>query len=351
MTTRPATASGTVPGFGEAFTDHMVVIRYDVHDGWGASEVLPYGPIPMDPAMVGLHYGQNVFEGLKVHRRADGSLAAFRPRDHSLRFQDSARRLMMPELPESMFLQAMEDLVRADAAQVPDTPGLSLYLRPLLIASEACLALRPARTYLFVLMAFVTGGFFGVAPEPVTVAVNRRHIRASPGGTGHIKCGANYAAAYAADAEAAEAGCRQVVWLDSAERRWIEEMGAMNLFFVRGAGPGTQVVTPTLSGTVLPGITRDSLLKLAAGCGFHAVEDRVSVEQWRTESQDGTITETFACGTAAVVTPVGAVRDSEGDWTIGDGSPGPVTTRLHAELTGIQRGLVPDPDGWMYPIC
>jgi len=337
-------------GFGEAFTAHMITTPFDAEVGWGASQLRPFENLPMSPAMVGLHYGQVVFEGLKAHRRADGSLAVFRPEAHARRFQRSAERLVMPALPEQTFLQAVDDLVRVDGGELPADPQLSLYLRPVLFATEECLALRPARQYLFLVLAFVTGNFFSDRPEPVSVLISRNYSRAAPDGTGTAKCAGNYAGAYAAQVEAARAGCHQVVWLDPVERRWVEEMGGMNIFFVRGSGPSAGIVTPETTSTLLPGITRDSLLTMARDRGYRVSEEHVSVDQWRDECADGTITETFACGTAALVTPVGSVRDDQGSWTVGTGAPGPVTIELRQALSDIYQGRTPDPHGWMHSV-
>lgn len=339
-----------IPGFGEVFTEHMVTMAWNADAGWHGLELLPYGSLPMDPAMVGLHYGQVVFEGLKAHRRADGSIALFRPDMHALRFRLSAQRLAMPPLHQGMFIEAAEVLMRKDGAMLPDDPAVSLYLRPIMFASEARLALRPAREYMFLLIACVTGGFFGNQVAPVSVMVSHSYSRAAPGGTGTSKCAGNYAASYAAQVEAEEAGCQQVVWLDAVERRWIEELGATNIFFVRGRGRGAQVSTPELTGTMLAGVTRDSILTIAADLGYYPVEERVSLDQWREECRAGVITESFACGTAAVVTPVGQVRDKDGDWTIGDGSPGPVTLELREALVDLHQGRAADPRRWMHAV-
>ncbi|WP_240137704.1 branched-chain amino acid aminotransferase [Streptomyces sp. MUM 178J] len=339
----------TQHGFGERFTDHMVRMTWTAQEGWsGAPQVMAFGDLPFSPAMAGLHYGQVVFEGLKIHRRADGTLAAFRPAAHAGRLRQSARRLAMPELPEELFLEAMDLFVGRDGHLLPvDDPDLSLYLRPVLFASEPSLALRPARKYTFLLMGFVTGGFFSDRPDPVSVLVSREFTRAAPDGTGQAKCAGNYAGAFLAQQAAAEAGCRQVVWLDPVERRWIEEMGGMNLFFVRGSGPAAEVVTSPLTGSLLPGVTRDSLLTLAAELGHPVREERIAVDEWRAQSLSGAITETFACGTAALVTPVGLVRDGADAWQIGSGAAGPVTLALRASLTALHQGRVPDSHGWM----
>ncbi|MFJ9927485.1 branched-chain amino acid aminotransferase [Streptomyces misionensis] len=336
-------------GFGERFTDHMVLLEWTAEHGWaGRPRLLPHGDLAFSPAMAGLHYGQVVFEGLKAHRRADGTLATFRPDAHAHRFRQSARRLAMPELPEELFLEAVDAYVGADGAALPtDDPTLSLYLRPVLFASEPCLALRPARAFTFLLLGFVTSGFFSDRPDPVSVLVSREFSRAAPGGTGQAKCAGNYAGAFLAQRAAADAGCHQVVWLDPVERRWVEEMGGMNLFFVRGTGPTAEVVTPPLTGTLLPGVTRDSLLTLAARRGYTVREERVSVEQWRAQSASGLVTETFACGTAALVTPVGEVCDGTDRWTIGGGKPGSLTLEMRDALSDLHQGRVSDPHGWL----
>ncbi|HET9894002.1 MAG TPA: branched-chain amino acid aminotransferase [Streptosporangiaceae bacterium] len=340
-----------IPGFGEAFTSHMMTMAWNADAGWHGLKLLPYGNLPMNPAMVTLHYGQAIFEGLKAHRQADGSIALFRPDKHALRFQLSAQRVAMPQLPADVFLEAVETMVRADGPELPDDPALSLYLRPFMFASEATLAVRPAREYLFAVIACVTGGFFGSQSKPLSVMVSHRYSRAAPGGTGAAKFAGNYAASYAAQLEAAEAGCQQVVWLDAVEYQWIEELGATNIFFVRGHGQGARVLTPELTGTLLSGVTRDSILTLAAELGYLPSEERLSVDQWREQSRSGVITESFACGTAAVVTPIGHVRDPGGDWTIGDGTPGPVTLALHDALVSVHRGRAADRHHWMHKVC
>lgn len=333
--------------FGSAFTEHMVTLRWNERDGWHAGELKPYAPLVLDPATVGLHYGQAVFEGLKAYRTADDRIALFRPHAHAERFRKSAARLLMPQLPAETFVGAAEELVRADADWVPKEARRSLYLRPLLFASEADLALRPAREFQFLLVAFVTEGFFG-APRPITVWVSEEYARATPGGTGAAKYAGNYAASYAAQADAAERGCDQVVWLDARERRWVEELGGMNIFFVEDDGRHGRLVTPPLSGTILPGVTRDVLLHAAASLGLVVEERRMSVEQWRAGALSGSITEVFACGTAAQVSPVGTVRSAGGDFTVGEGQPGPVTRKCSELLSGIERGTAPDPEGWMH---
>nr|WP_245652886.1 branched-chain amino acid aminotransferase [Herbidospora sakaeratensis] len=334
------------PGFGRVFTDHLVSLRWSPRDGWHDGALTPYRPISLDPATVGLHYGQVVFEGLNAHRGEDGGVAVFRPHAHAARFRRSARRLAMPELPDDLFVAAVDTLVRHDRDWVGEAPGSCLYLRPLMFASEATLALRPALEYRFLLMAFASGGYFASGFGAVTVWVSETFTRAAPGGTGSVKCAGNYGGALLAQAEAAGQGCDQVVWLDPVERRQVEELGGMNLFFVYD----DRLVTPPLTSTVLPGVTRECLLDLAPRLGLPVEEAPITVDRWRRDCASGALTEVFACGTAARVTPVGTVRSAGGEWRIGDGTPGPVTTRLARHLSAVQRGAVPGPPGWRYEI-
>jgi branched-chain amino acid aminotransferase len=335
---------------GELLTEHLVGATWDERRGWSATTVEPYHDLSLDPATIGLHYGQVIFEGLKAHRRIDDRLAIFRPAEHARRFQRSARRLCMPELPADTFLSSLRDLVRLDGHLLSDDPGLSLYLRPLMFGTDRSLMLRPSRSYRYLLMAFIAGGFFADTVAPVSVLVNREYPRAFPGGTGDVKCAANYAPSFTAQRRAQQLGCDQVVWLDATTGRLVEELGGMNLFFVRRAGADVEVVTPQLTGTLLPGVTRDTLLKLARRLGYQTREEPILIDQWRAECRSGRITETFACGTAAVVTPVGRVRDRDGDWVIGDGGVGPVTARMRETLVDLHHGRTADPDGWMEPV-
>lgn len=338
------------PGFGRYFTDHMVTIQWTEGRGWHDGELVPYGPLELDPATMALHYGQEIFEGLKAYHRADGSIATFRPALNARRFQRSAARLAMPELPEESFIEAITALVQQDRAWVPTTPEMSLYLRPFMFSTEVGLGVKPASSYLFLLIASPAGTYFRGGVKPVSVWLSTEYVRAAPGGTGEAKCAGNYAASLIAQAEAAEHGCDQVVWLDATERQWVEEMGGMNLYFVYGTGSDARVVTPTLTGALLPGITRDSLLTVAGDLGIAAGEERISVEQWRQGNADGTISEVFACGTAAVITPVGQVRSASVNWTVGNGEPGPVTLRLRQHLLDLQHGAISDEHGWMHSL-
>jgi branched-chain amino acid aminotransferase len=337
------------PGFGRYFTDHMVTIRWTEGRGWHDARLTPYAPFQLDPATMALHYGQEIFEGLKAYRQADGSVAVFRPEANAHRFQRSARRLAMPELPAETFVEAIDVLLGQDQAWVPNQGEQSLYLRPFMFATEVGLGInRPANEYLFMLIASPAGAYFPQGVKPVSVWLSQEYVRAAPGGTGEAKCAGNYAASFVAQAEATRHGCDQVVWLDAAERRWIEEMGGMNLYFVRGTGDAARIVTPELTGALLPGITRDSLLTIAADLGYATQEARISVDEWQRGNADGDISEVFACGTAAVITPVGSVKSADASWTVGDGRPGEVTMRLREILLGIQTGRLEDRHGWMH---
>ena len=335
------------PGFGRVFTDHMVTIRWTKDRGWHDAQVRAREPISLDPAAAVLHYGQEIFEGLKAYTRGDGSIALFRPDQNARRFQASAARLAMPELPESVFLQAVDQLVKIDSAWIPGDEG-SLYLRPFMFATEAFLGVRPSYEYLFVLIASSVGSYFKGGAKAVTVWLSDRYTRAAEGGTGAVKCGGNYAASLLAQAEAIEHGCDQVVFLDAAQHRWVEELGGLNIFFVFDDG---SLTTPPLSGTILPGITRDSIITLARGEGRNVREERYSIEQWRADAASGRLREAFACGTAAVVSAIGRIRSANGDILIGDGDGGPITAALKAKLVGIQRGDVADALGWVHKIA
>lgn len=334
------------PGFGTAFSDHMVSVHYDEGQGWHSAEVLPYGPIPLDPAAAVLHYAQEIFEGLKAYRLADGGIALFRPEANAARFNASAARLAMPELPEGLFVAAVEELVKADKDWFPTVEGGSLYLRPFLFASEAFLGVRPSKQYRFLVIASPAGNYFKSGAPAVSLWVSD-YSRAAPGGTGAAKCGGNYAASLVPTAEAFARGHDQVLFLDAVERKWIEELGGMNLFFVMADG---SLVTPPLGGTILPGITRESLIRLAREEGLAVREERYSLEQWQADATSGALTETFACGTAAVVTPVGKVTSETDSFVIGSAGPGQITQKLRQRLVAIQRGEAPDTHGWVHRI-
>ncbi len=336
------------PGFGKHHTDHMVSISYTGGSGWHDAQVIPYGPIQLDPSAIVLHYAQEVFEGLKAYRWADGSIVSFRPEANAARLRSSARRLAIPDLPDELFLESLRQLIAVDRGWVPPAGGEeSLYLRPFVFATEPGLGVRPANEYRYLVLASPAGAYFQDGIKPVSVWLSTEYVRACPGGTGAAKFGGNYAASLVAQAQATAQGCDQVVWLDAAERRFVEEMGGMNLFFVFGSGGAARLVTPELSGSLLPGITRDSLLQLAGDAGFAVEERKIDIDEWQKKTAAGEITEVFACGTAAVITPVSQVKSRDGEFTVGDGQPGAVTMALRDTLTGIQRGTFADTHGWM----
>src|ERR1041384_7992607 len=335
------------PGFGQHCTDHMVTIRWNREKGWHDAEVGPYSTLALDPAAMVLHYGQAIFEGLKAYRQPDGSIASFRPEANAERFRASARRMAMPELPDELFLESVRQILAVDGHWVPSAPEESLLLRPFMISTEKGLGVRPSSEYLYVLIASPAGSYFASGVRPVSVWLSTEYVRAAPGGTGAAKFAGNYAASLVAQAQAAEKGCDQVVWLDAVERRYVEEMGGMNLAFVLGSGSDAKLVTPELSGSLLPGITRDSLLTLAQDLGYQVEERRISTDEWEKKAESGELTEVFACGTAAVITPVGHVKHADGEFSVSGGETGVVTRKLRERLTGLQHGSVEDTHGWM----
>ncbi|TWG25471.1 branched-chain amino acid aminotransferase [Actinoplanes teichomyceticus] len=335
------------PGFGRIFTDHMVTVRYADGKGWYEPRVEARAPIPMDPASAVLHYAQEIFEGLKAYTLPDGGVAMFRPDANAARFVASAQRMAMPSLPEEIFLKSLHELISIDRAWIPGGEDGSLYLRPFAYASEVFLGVRPAREYLYLVIASPVGAYFSGGVKPVSVWVTPDYTRAAPGGTGAAKCGGNYAAGLSAQAEAIEHGCDQVVYLDAVERRYIDELGGMNVFLVLDDGT---LVTPPLTGTILPGITRDSVIRLAERAGRRVEERPISLAEWREGAASGRVREAFACGTAAVITPIGTVRSLDGDFTVADGGPGEITMSLRKELVDIQRGQAEDPFGWVHRV-
>ena len=337
------------PGFGRYFTDNMIVIPYK-DKKWGQGVLKPYGPIPMDPAGSVLHYGQAIFEGMKAYHQPDGSIKCFRPEANANRLNASAKRLAMPELPVEVFMEAIELLIKQDQAWLPKKVGESLYLRPFMIGTEAALGVKASGEYLFILILSPAGAYFPQGIKPVTVWVSQEFVRAAPGGTGFAKCAGNYAASLVPQQLAKEEGCDQVVYLDAVHRKYIEEMGGMNICFVYEENGKPIIATPELTGTLLPGITRASLLEIAKGLGYGAEERKISIEDWEKDLKEGRMTEAFACGTAAVITPIGTVKSSRGTWVIKDGQIGPVSAKLRETLLNIQHGLAPDTHGWLHKI-
>ncbi len=331
------------PGFGKHFTDHMVDICWSERGGWHRPRVQPYGPITLDPAASVLHYGQEIFEGLKAYRHADGSIWSFRPDANARRLQRSAKRLALPELPEQYFIEALRQLIAIDGDWVPSAPETSLYLRPFMFAKEAFLGVRPAHKVAFYVIASPAGAYFHGGVKPVSIWLSTEYSRAGKGGTGAAKTGGNYAASLVAQAEAAEHGCAQVLFLDSVEGKWLEELGGMNVVLVYKDGT---LVTPK-SDSILEGITRDSILQLAEDRGHRVERRQVSIDEWREGAASGEIVEAFACGTAAVVTPIGMIKAADFEIGSPDAVAGELTMSLREELTDIQYGRRPDPHGWM----
>jgi branched-chain amino acid aminotransferase len=335
------------PGFGRIFTDHMVTIRYADGKGWYDARVEARAPIPMDPASAVLHYAQEIFEGLKAYHAADGGVTMFRPDANARRFNASAERMSMAPLPEQVFLDSLHRIIEIDREWIPTSDDSSLYLRPFMFASEVFLGVRPAQEYLYVLIASPVTSYFPGGVKPVALWVSQEYTRAAPGGTGAAKCGGNYAASLAAQAEAIEHGCDQVIFLDAVERKYVDELGGMNVFFVYDDGT---LATPPLTGTILPGITRESVITLARAAGRTVEERPVSIDEWRADAASGRLREVFACGTAAVITPIGAVRTPDGEFVAGDGGPGEVTMALRQTLVDIQRGRTEDPYRWVHRV-
>lgn len=339
------------PKFGAVFTDHMARIEWDEDSGWHDGKVVAYGPLQIDPAMSVLHYGQEIFEGMKAYKHADGSIWTFRPQRNSARLNGSARRVALPEIPEDIFLDALTQLVTVDRDWVPESTGneASLYLRPFMIATEIGLGVRPSNKAAFIVIASPAGAYFASGVKPVSIWLSEDYSRAAPGGTGAAKCGGNYAASLAPMAEGLSHGCDQVAFLDAVENQWVEELGGMNLFFVFADG---HIVTPELTGTILEGVTRSSLIEVARERGHEVHERKYSIHEWRDDAASGDLVEVFACGTAAVITPVGRLVWKGGELSIGDGeSVGAVASALREALMDIQCGRVEDTRGWLHRLA
>ncbi|PZP16605.1 MAG: branched chain amino acid aminotransferase [Brachybacterium faecium] len=333
------------PGFGEHFTDFMAHARWTVSEGWTGAELVPFGPLQLSPAAAVLHYGQEIFEGMKAFRHADGSVWTFRPEQNARRMMRSARRLALPELPERDFLESVRALVVADEPWVPQPTGeTSLYLRPFMFASEEFLGVRASHTVDYYVIASPAGAYFPRGVQPLVVWVTDTYARAGAGGTGAAKCGGNYASSLLAKNEAVANGADEVMFLDSETHTAIDELSGMNVFAITRDG---RILTPSLTGSILEGVTRESVLRLAEDRGLQPVETTLVMSDVAQQISDGEITEMFACGTAAVITPIGEFRAVGGTWTIGDGGSGRTTLALREELTGIQYGRVPDRHGWL----
>lgn len=330
-------------GFGKYFTDRMLVIEWKPEDGWHNARIEPYAPFKLDPSCMVLHYSQEIFEGLKAYKWSDGRVALFRPEMNARRFNQSAERLCMPELPEDVFLKGIEQLVSLEKSWIPAAPETSLYIRPAMIAVEAALGVKPSNHFYFFVILSPVGAYYSGGFNPTSIMVEDHYVRAVPGGTGEAKTGGNYASSIKAALVAKKKGYDQVLWLDGCEKRYIEEVGSMNMFFVYGK----KIVTAALNGSILSGITRDSVLKLAASLGYEAEECRLEINDLVRDIKQGKVTEAFGSGTAAVITPVGKLCYKDEVMLFGNGGVGELTQELYDVLTGIQTGKIEDKFGWI----
>ncbi|NTV13093.1 MAG: branched-chain amino acid aminotransferase [Desulfobulbaceae bacterium] len=334
-------------GFGAYFSDHMLQMSYDSEKGWHNPRIKKYQNFSLDPAAMVFHYGQAIFEGLKAYRGPSGKLFLFRPSDNLRRMNDSATRMCMPTIPVDEVLAALKKLISLDCDWVPSSPGASLYIRPTMIATEAALGVRPAKEYLFFVILSPVGAYYREGFNPVKIYVTDQYVRAVKGGVGHVKTAGNYAASIMAALEAQQKGFTQVLWLDAVERRYVEEIGTSNIFF----RINNELVTPGLSGSILPGITRDSVIKLASSWGIKVNERPISLDEVLAAIADDSLQEIFASGTAAVISPVGALSYRDREYPINSGKTGPLAQRLYEELQSIQYGTGSDPFGWRVEIA
>ncbi len=340
---KPLFTDSSSLGFGRIFTDHMFTMRYHPEKGWHEPKIEPYRALEFEPATIVFHYGQEIFEGTKAFVGEDGQVRLFRTDRNIARMNRSAERMCMPRVPEDVTLQAIEELVRVDRRWIPKERGTSLYIRPTMIGTDPFLGVRASDTYLFFVILSPVGAYYAEGFNPVSLLVDKRFTRAATGGTGEAKAGGNYGGSLLAGRIAAEKGCAQVLWLDAKEHRWVEEVGAMNIWFAFG----NKLVTPPLTGTILPGVTRESLVELAPKLGYEVEQRQVAIDEVLSGIKSGEITEVFGSGTAAVVSPVGKIVTEEETVVINDNKVGPVSQHLFDELTGIQMGAKPDPFGWV----
>lgn len=328
--------------FGTIFTDHMFVMDYEEGKGWYDPRVVPYAPVTLEPSAMVFHYGQEMFEGLKAYKAEDGRILLFRPDKNIERANRTNRRICIPEVDEELFLEAIKTVVRIDADWIPTKEGTSLYIRPFIIATDPFLGVRPSNTYKFMIILSPVGAYYPEGLDPVKIWIEDEYVRAVRGGIGEAKTGGNYVASLAAQVKAHEEGYSQVLWLDGVERKYIEEVGAMNIFFkINGT-----VVTPVLNGSILPGVTRDSCIELCKEWGYPLEERQISVEELERSAADGSLEEVWGSGTAAVISPVGHLRYEDDIYQIGDGGIGELSQRLYDTVTGIQLGRITGPDGW-----
>ena len=332
--------------FGKTFTDHMFVMDYAAGKGWHDARIVPYAPFELDPSSMVLHYGQAIFEGLKAFRDINGRITMFRPRDNFLRMNRSAKRLCIPQIDVDFVMQALVRLIEIEKDWVPSAEGTALYIRPFIIATDPYLGVKVSDTYKFLIILSPSGPYYKNGFQPISLYVENYYTRAAEGGTGEVKCSGNYAASLIASDKAKELGCDQVLWLDAKEKRYIEEVGSMNMFVVIGG----EVLTASLDGTILPGITRDSIIKIFKDKGYKVTERKVSLDEIIDALKENRLDEAFGTGTAAVASPVGKLRIGDEEYVIGDGKTGKITQMLYDTLTGIQRGKIEDKFGWLYRI-
>ena len=343
---KPKPADETALGFGRLFTDHMFIMDYTAGEGWHDARIVPYDSFAMDPAAMVLHYGQAIFEGMKCYRREDGHLQLFRPRDNFARMTRSAQRMGMPALDEETALEGLLQLIRIEADWVPHRDGTSLYIRPTMISMDVGLGVHASKTYRFFIILSPVGAYYKEGLKPVSIYVEDEYVRAVRGGVGFTKCAGNYAASILAGDIAEKKGFSQVLWLDGVEQTYVEEVGSMNMMFAYGH----KIVTPALNGSILPGITRDSILTLARQLGYETYEGRLNIHELFADAKSGKLTEAFGTGTAAVISPVGKLAMKDEVVVLGDGGIGPVSQKLYDTLTGIQFGRLPDENGWILPL-
>lgn len=337
-------------GFGKRFSDHMFVMDYEAGLGWHDARIVPYAPISLDPAAAVFHYAQECFEGLKAYRTKDNKIQLFRPDCNARRMQSSHRRMCIPEIPEEVFIQAVTALVEVEKDWVPHTEGASLYLRPFTIATMADLSVHASTSYQFMVICSPSGAYYDSGINPVKILVEDFYTRACQGGSGYVKCGGNYAVSLLAGEKAAERGCGQVLWLDSKEKKYVEEVGAMNIFF-KIDGEIYTALTDDTAGTVLPGVTRRSTIELLRDWGYTVHEEKLAIDTIASAAERGALEEVFGTGTAAVISPVGWLDYKGTCIEINHGKIGPTSQKLYDTLTGIQWGTVPDTKGWIYPVC
>ena len=330
-------------GFGRYFTDHLFLMEYNEGKGWHYPIIKPYGPIELDPAAMVLHYGQAVFEGMKCYRTQDGRFLLFRPWENFKRLNVSDARLCIPAIDEEFALEALIELIKIDKDWVPDASGTSLYIRPFVISTESCVGVRPANSYNFIIILSPVGPYYPEGFKPVKIYIEDEYVRAVRGGVGFTKAAANYAVSLKGQTKAYAHGYSQVLWLDGLERKYIEEVGAMNVFFYIG----DELITPSLEGTILPGITRDSIIQLAKKDGLKVIERKISIDELYEAAGNGTLKEAFGSGTAAVISPIGEFKWGDKVFKVGNGDVGPIANKLYDKLTGLQYGRYADDMGWV----